>query len=418
MTIRKSAFLILFSLLCSSFTLFSQSSESLISSINARDWSGDSAFPIIGSCHFYDQQLLTPEECSKSTGVVANFPELWVPKRTDESGLGFATYSLLIVLPHNHPKDLALSVPQMYSSYKLWINGKATATNGVVGKSIKECIPQWLPQTVSIHMEEDSLNIVLQIANFHHAKGGIKEPIYLGTSAQMQLKRTVAVISNLTESVTLFLLGIFFLFIFISQTKKKVTLYLALLCLTWSLRSIFSNLYISIAYFPDFDWATLLRIEYITLYLTMIWAILFLSQIFLNEANVIIKYALIFCNLLFTAFTLFSSPRIFTQWLTLYLSVAVVLLVYSGFTVIRAWVNERVGSGLLTISIVLGLNIFAYDIFVYEGFSSYDPFIFSLGYITIFSLMSWALAMHLGLIKSKPSPTTSLTYDDLFKKER
>jgi hypothetical protein len=76
-----------------------------------------------------------------------------------------------------------------------------------------------------------------------------------------------------------------------------------------------------------------------------------------------------------------------------------------------------VGSGLLTISIILGLNIFAYDIFVYEGFSSYDPVIFSLGYISIFMLMGWALSMHLGLVKSKPSPTTSLTYDDLYKKE-
>jgi hypothetical protein len=29
--------------------------------------------------------------------------------------------------------------------------------------------------------------------------------------------------------------------------------------------------------------------------------------------------------------------------------------------------------------------------------------------------MGWALAMYLGLIKSKPSPTTRLTYDDLYK---
>lgn len=416
MTNLKRVFFILSSLLYS-VALFSQTSESLISPINARDWSGDSTFPIIGSCHFFDGQLLTPEECSKGASVIVNFPELWKSKQTDKSGLGFATYSLLIVLRHDHQKDLALSLPQMYSSYTLWVNGKVAAINGVVGMTKQDCIPQWLPQTVSIDAPTDSLNIVLQIANFHHAKGGIKEPIYLGTASQMKFKRTVAVTSNLTESVTLFLLGSFFLFVFISQTKKKVTLYFALLCLTWSVRSVFSNLYISIAFFPDFNWTMLLRIEYITLYLTMIWAILFLSQIFLNEANVIIKYSLIFCNLLFTAFTLFSSPRIFTQWLTLYLSLSVVLLVYSGFTVIRAWVNERVGSGLLTISIVLGLNIFAYDIFVYEGFSSYDPVIFSLGYITIFTLMSWALAMHLALIKSKPSPTTRLTYDDLFKKQ-
>jgi hypothetical protein len=180
-------------------------------------------------------------------------------------------------------------------------------------------------------------------------------------------------------------------------------------------RSLFSNLYLGISYFPDFDWAVMVRIEYVTLYLTMIWAILFLSQIFQYEANIFFKYALVFCNLLFTVFTLSTSPALFTQWLNFYLLASAVLLLYGGFTVIRAWVNERVGSGLLTISIILGLNIFAYDIFVYEGFSSYDPFIFSLGYMTIFVLVSWALSMHLGLIKSKPSPATRLTYDDLYK---
>jgi hypothetical protein len=30
--------------------------------------------------------------------------------------------------------------------------------------------------------------------------------------------------------------------------------------------------------------------------------------------------------------------------------------------------------------------------------------------------MGWALLMHLGLTKSKASPTTRLTYDDLYKK--
>jgi len=262
---------------------------------------------------------------------------------------------------------------------------------------------------VFIEVPGDTLHLVLQIANFHHDIGGIKEPIYIGTAAKMQLKRTVATFSSLTQTIVLFLICVYFFFIYFSRTKKKVTLYFGLLCLTWSVRSMFSNLYPSLFLFPDFDWTTTVRIEYITIYFTMIWSILFLGQIFQNEANIFFKYALIFSNLLFTLFTLFTLPLSFTHWLNVYLSAAIVMLLYAGFTVIRAWVNERVGSGLLTISAILGINIFAYDIFVYEGFSSYDPIIFSFGYISIFLLMSWALSMNLGLIKSKSNPTTRLT---------
>ncbi len=396
--------------------LFSQSRPAA-PAIDARFWSGDSSFPIVGSCRFFEGQLLSPQECTKAIGDVVNFPDLWNTKKENETGLGYATYSLLVLLKENHPKDLALALPQMYSSYRLWANGKIVAENGTVGKSIAESVPQWRPQTIFVDLSGDTLNVVLQIANFHHAKGGIKEPIYLGTASKMQFKRTIASISTLTQGITLFLVGTFFFFIYFTRSKKNVTLYFALLCLTWSVRSMFSNLYLGIAFFPNFDWATMVRIEYITLYLTMIWAILFLSQIFQYEANIFFKYALVFCNLLFTIYTFSSSPRSFTQWLNFYLFASAVLLLYGGFTVVRAWVNERVGSGLLTISIILGLNIFAFDIFVYEGFSAYDPFIFSLGYISIFVLTSWALSMHLGLIKSKPSPTTRLTYDDLYKKE-
>jgi len=387
-------------------------SESAVSVIDVRDWGpNDSPIPLIGLCHFYNGQLLTPQECQKKQGEIANFPELW------KAGEDYATYSVMVLLPASHENSMALALPQMYSSYRLWVNGNLVAENGTVGETFEACKPQWLPQTVPINTLADSLSIVLQIANFHHAKGGIKEPIYLGTLSKMQVKRAVATISNLIETIVFFLLGSFFLFIFFKQANKKIALYFALFCLTWSVRSIFSNLYLVISFFPGFDWDALLRIEYITLYMTMIWAILFISRLFNFESNLFAKYIFIFCNLLFTVFTLFTSPRVFTQWLNFYLMASALLLLYAGFTVIRAWVNERVGSGLLTLSLILGINIFAYDIFVYEGFSSYNPVIFSVGYMAIFGLMAWALAMQLSLIKSKPRLTTHLSYDDLYKKD-
>ncbi len=406
--------------LLSAQVAYSQSTAPVIlpGVIDAHEWPlSNSPLPLIGLSQFYEGQLLNPRESTLAEGEIVNFPEAWKTKPNNEGGLGFGTYSLLVVLPSPHEKELSLSLPQIYSSYRLWANGKLIAENGTVGKSKEECIPQWMPQTVAFEQPTDSLSLVLQIANFHHDKGGIKEPLYLGSSALMNFKRSIAKVSNLAESVVLFSVGLFFLFLSAGGNKKKATFYFALLCLTWSVRSLFSNLYLFITFFPDFDWNTMVRIEYIGLYLTMTWAILFLSQLFHNESNIFFKYGLVFCNILFTAFTLFVSPLAFTHWLNLYLIVSAVLLLFSCFTVIRAWVNERVGSGLLTLSIVLGTLLFSYDIFVYEGFSTYDPFIFSVGYSTCFLLMAWALALHLGLIKSKPRPSTRLTYDDLYKNE-
>lgn len=396
--------------------IFSQNNEALVSNsiIDARHWEINKAsIPLNGLCKFFDGQLLAPSECKISSGTMVDFPSLFKSEKKEENGLGYGTFVITIVAPTGE-RDFALALPQIYSSYKLWVNGNEIANNGIVAKTKEDCKPQWKPQTVVFQIQSDTLSLVLQIANFHHAKGGIKEQIYLGKPSLMEFKRTVSELSKFAEASVLGALGLLFMTIYFIRQKNKATIYFALLCITWSIRSLFSNLYLFISLYPDFDWTMMVRIEYITLYLAMIWAILFLTSLFHQEANIIIKYGLVFSNVLFTAFTVYFIPRIFTQGLTVYLVVSGVLLIYGGYIVIRAWVNERTGSGLLTISLILGLNIFGYDIFVYEGFSSYDPVIFSTGYISIFLLMSLALAFHTNLIKSRQGATTRLTYEDLY----
>ena len=398
-------------------TVFSQTDNSITSGevIDARHWKiNQEPFSLKGQCRYFENQLLSPAECKTAVGGVADFPSLFKLNSKEEEGIGYATYLITVIVPTDE-RDFALTIPQIYSSYKLWVNNNIVAENGIVGKTEKECKPQWKPQTVAFQVNSDTLAMVLQIANFHHAKGGIKEQIYLGKPSLIKFKRSVSTISKLTESAALFCIGFFFLIIFFFYRRNKATLYFALLALTWSVRSVFSNLYLFISFYPDFDWTTMIRIEYITLYLAMIWAILFLTSLFRNEANIILKYGLVFCNVLFTAFSLSSLPRVFTQGLNVYLITSGVLLLYGTFIVIRAWGNERAGSGLLTLSIILGLNIFGYDIFVYEGFSSYDPVIFSAGYVSIFLMMGFALAFHVGLIKTKQNPATTLTYEDMYR---
>ena len=190
-----------------------------------------------------------------------DFPSLFKSSKNEE-GIGYATYLITVLVP-TEERDFALAIPQIYSSYKLWVNGMAVAENGTVGKSLEECKPQWKPQTVVFQTESDTLSLVLQIANFHHAKGGIKEQIFMGKPSLMKFKRSVSEISKLTESAVLFCIGFFFVIIFFVHQKNKATLYFALLALTWSVRSVFSNLYLFISFYPGFDWNSMIRIEYI-----------------------------------------------------------------------------------------------------------------------------------------------------------
>ncbi|NOT73900.1 MAG: 7TM-DISM domain-containing protein [Cyclobacteriaceae bacterium] len=374
----------------------------------------DVRVPLIGEWYFFENQLIVSQNIAATAGSFAKFPQIWNESRLPERGDGYATYALFILIPEG-TKSLALEIPQIYSSYSLWANDKLVAVNGKVGRSPELTTPQWMPQTVSFENSNDTLKLVLQIANFNHFKGGSKDPIFLGSSELLQSNRSLAVTSNIIEAIGLGVITLIFLIIFLFVSRKKIILYFAFLCLTWAVRVGFSNLYVAISYWPDFNWTAMVRIEYITLFLTMIWAILFLTRAFPKEENKIFKYLLVGSNCLFISYTLFASPVSFTQWLPLYITFCAILLLYAAYVILRGWINQRTGANYLSVSIFVGLMIFSYDVFTYEGLFSYNPLILGIGYVLMFSLMSMGLLLHLNIIKSKTKSITKLTYKDLYQ---
>lgn len=377
-----------------------------------------SKLALSGEWIHYENQLLEPTELKNPNSDIVIFPMLWNDPRDSKSGTGFGTYQLTVLLPANHQSLLALEIPQIYSSYKIWVNEKVVASNGITGKTKEETTAQWLPQTISFENTSDTLSVVIQIANFHHHNGGSKDPIYLGTGEALGQFHERAVTGNLAEAIVLTIIGIGFLIIFFLYNKQKVIMYFLLLCLTWALRSVFSNLYLAISYFPDFNWELMVKIEYLTLYLTMIWSILFLGRLFSHESSKIVKYFLVIGNIFFVVFTLVTPALTYTRWLPAYLALSVILIIYALVIVIMALINDRAGVQSVVVGVLLGLVLFAYDVIAYEGFLRYNAVIFSIGYLVIFSMLGVALLFHLRIFKSTSQADSVLTFDDLYKTKK
>lgn len=100
--------------------------------------------------------------------------------------------------------------------------------------------------------------------------------------------------------------------------------------------------------------------------------------------------------------------------LAVYLFTSGLLLLYGAIIVVRALINERAGATFLTVSTLLAIAIFSYDIFAYEGWFSYNSIVFSAGYFIIFLLMAFALLIHLNIISSGGKGSNVLTYEDLY----
>jgi hypothetical protein len=388
--------------------------ESGVLDARALDFSHDK-LALKGYWTFYDKALLTPATASGERGINEFFPQTWNGKRKDGSGLGFGTYTLRVLVPDGLD-SLALEIPQLYNCYALWVNGDLVASAGKVGTSRKETTPYWTHQIRTFSLRgKDTLNIILQIANFHHYKGGAQELIYMATPDRTKDHFGLARTTNIIAMVVLLLEGIFFLAIF-AMKQKQVAFYFALLCITWSVRALFSNLYLVVDFVPDISWNLLVRVEYMSLYFAMIWSNLLLYFLFRKVgSSQILAFTLVGINTMFVLFTLFTPPLIFTKWISLYLGLAAITVIYGAVMVVRALFFEHAGAWFLMASILTGVIMFGYDIVAYQLTFSYNFIFLNIGYTIMFMLIMVALLFHLDIIKSNHADTL-LTYDDLFRK--
>ncbi len=354
----------------------------------------------------FPEKLVEPYEEPLSTGYV-NLPHEW----SNGKEQGVATYRLLI-LPNRDLRTLAIEIPQLYSAYSLWVNEELLGKNGVVASTRRDTKPQWLPQVITFSTLTDTVSLTLQIANFHHAKGGIKNPIRLGLPGQLLEKQRRANLVNMVLMGVLFFLGVFFLSIYTFAKREKSVLFFALFCLTWGLRSIFSEQYLAIQWMPWFDWELALKIEYITLYLTMMWAIQFIANLYPMDTNKLVKRVLLYSNLLFLFLTTGTPALVYTNLLNVYLLLAGALLIYVVVVILRAMLFERYGAWFSVLGILSLAVAFTYNYLSYHGLFVFSPITFYSLYLVFFFLLAVALAYQLSPKARIRNISDTLSFDD------
>jgi hypothetical protein len=365
-----------------------------------------------GEWKFFEAQLVTPGQPEEKDPALRAFPEIWNTGKFDQNSTNYGTYQLQVAVPDTD--SLALAIPQIYCSYRLWVNQELVSSNGVPGTSKRTTQPQWLPRTVHFAASSDTLLLTLQVANFYHYKGGVRENLYLGAVELLDHHRAIAVTGMWLESAVLFILGISFLIVFAVQ-RKSMVLYLALACIVWSMRALFSNLYLIIDQFPAFDWFIMIRIEYLTIFLAMAFMLLYLLQLFPKESIKVLYFLLLGASLFFVVPTLLSEPLVFTRYLPVYLFTAGGTILLGAATVLLAWINDRPGTSYMLVAFLLAAAIFGYDILSYEGLFLFNELVISIGYTTVFVFLALALLAKLKFLRTGATDGM-LTYEQMFGK--
>ena len=351
--------------------------------------------PLNGSWAFYWKRLLPPELISRhQPDVYPKCPELWsniIIHGTPLSSIGYATYSLTVILPKNRP-ELALEIPDAYCAYTLFVNGKVFSASGKVGTSRDNSEPHWISATKSLHVSSDTLQLVLHVSNFWHTRGGTYKNILIGDRENLMLDRYHYMAFDSVLAGFLFMGGLYFFSLFLFGRHDKAILYFALFSMSYSYRLIGTDTYTLHTLLPNIDWIITLRLEYASLFISIALFVQYIKHLYPEDINrIFIQICLWLCTI-FALCSLTLSPRLFTYLINPFLVLMFIYIGYAFIIYIKAVRKNRVGSIYALISTGLVTMVFLLINLDYFGIVVPEKSLLFFGYVTYFLLQSQILS--------------------------
>ncbi|OZI05773.1 ATPase [Siphonobacter sp. BAB-5385] len=353
-----------------------------------------SKVPLNGEWKWTWGQLRTPGQTVSRTEDIP-FPSLfneshWQGKPL--TGQGYATYELTVLLPAGHPR-LALAMGDCYSSFRLFINDEELMHNGQPGTSRATTVPFWTSQCQLLPRQtSDTLRLLLQVANFHHSKGGTYQEIQLGDAQKLLSEyRQVKAIDWL---LTGFLLmgGLLFLGLFRFGQHDKAILYFALFAFCYSYRIVGTDLYEIHDLFPEGSWSFTLHLEYLALFLGIAFFTQYTQALYPLDTHKIIIRGMTGICILFALITLLSSPLIFTQLINPFLVLMFLYIAYAFYVYLQAARHRRLGAYYALLSTGVLMVVFTVINLRYFGLTTPEKQLLFIGYLCFFLLQSLILS--------------------------
>ena len=347
----------------------------------------DNHVDLSGEWAFYWNKLLKPNQVTQikpdyyipQTTIWNNHKQLGEPFKT----FGYATYALKIYIDHKKNPQVSFFVPAAYSSYKLWINGQEFSENGVVGTTKETYTPYWLPVKKMYTVSTDTLQLVMQVANFDHYRGGFSQPIIVSSNQYMEdLWITELSIVLILTGILLMVALIFFGLYFLGQ-KDPVTVCFALYCFFYIYRLIgVDKIYYINQAIPDIDFRITFFLEYFTIFFCIYLFARFLKALYVGRDIIIdiIEYICLF----YIAVLIIAPVYVITFISQGFFFIIIFFVTYNFYKSIVAFIRKRKGSvfallSMMSLGMAVTLNILGY--FGYIQPSSYYLFFGYFGFI-------------------------------------
>lgn len=315
------------------------------------DFSHGAVVTLRGNVELYWHELLTSNDFRRerhNKPLKARIPASWTALETGGHFLpahGFATYRWAIIVPRlDNGLEYCLYLPLQYSAYRISVNGEQLAEIGKVANNPNDTKASPHSLTVPIRTKTrstDTLDVVLQVANFAFPQAGLVAPIQFGAYSKVANQ-------NLTSlSLRTLTIGALLLFILVGmllyRTRRddQSPLWLAVAALFSAIRIAVGETDLVTYWSPWLSWSVYHKFLYVSSIGAVMALFLFVHCRYQKQIKNIYAHILMSLGVLLCLFIVFMPVALFTSWRGLVYAYILILFVIALVRILGFSLKEK-----------------------------------------------------------------------------
>lgn len=365
------------------------------------DFDASKALEVDHGWGFYWKQLYTPISLTRAQSPPIYPPQTHWASAPGLDPLGFGTYRIRILLPHNH-HGLSLYFPTINASSRIWLNGKWAASSGLVGDRPDQYRAELTTLLVPLPDKEETVDVLIQVANFNHPNGGF--------SSYPRIDRTPDLVEGLARANgvqnffagCLIAMALYQLILFSLYRKGKPFLWLALICLGVAARAlvIHGGSLLLPNLFPDVSWDIWKKLEFGSVYAIVAFFPLYVYDLFPRYANRKLLIIFVIAGTLATGLVVITTQVTFGLVLELVHLSYLLAFLYAFHAIARAWKGGEWDAKIILLGVAVSFPFILLEIMKNSALIALDipnMYYVELGVLVFLLFQVYLLANHQAL---------------------
>jgi len=346
--LRKTPYLFLFFFVfiisCAPVTKVDNDNEDLVFDLSNKTFNDFNVYNIEGNWDFYWDTLLSPQQLKNTDidPISVKVPERWTKYKINGKNLpsqGYATYHTKIIVPQK--EFYSIKFKRIFLACNIFINDSLVLSIGNVAKSKATYTSSRLTKEFAFYTDKDTIDLVIQVANFSHKKAGIMRPLKFGTPRSIVQFAYTNLLYDVFIIGALAFMMLFYIVLFFYQKKNKSNLFFAIFLLTEIISISLDRELVFFRVISGVNWEIATKLFYVSLFFRTLMFVILIESFTKKYFSKIVKKISIILAVTLSLFIIATPMRIYSETLILMIAFSLVTLFYELYVTLKVSLDDK-----------------------------------------------------------------------------